>query len=86
MAKEKSSEIINKGSGGTTTLNLNTSEFSNLRIIFPDAITLGKFNNFATHFFNKILDNSKEILALTDIRDSLLPKLISGKIRVPLEG
>ena len=48
-------------------------------------MTLKNFQDFATQFFKKILNNSKEILVLTDIRDYLLPKLMSGKIRVPLE-
>ena len=85
VSKEKSQEIINKGLGGTATLNLNTSEFSNLKVILPDPVTLRNFHDFTTQFFKKILNNSKEILVLTDIRDSLLPRLMTGKIRVPLE-
>jgi type I restriction enzyme S subunit len=85
VSKEKSQEIIYKGLGGTATLNLNTSEFSNLKVILPDLVTLKNFHDFTTQFFKKILNNSKEILVLFDIRDSLLPRLMTGKIRVPLE-
>ena len=71
VSKEKSQEIINMGLGGTATLNLNTSEFSNLKVILPDTVALKKFHDFTTQFFKKILNNSKEILVLTDIRDSI---------------
>ena len=85
IAKEKTDEIIKKGMGGTATLNLNTSDFSNLKLILPNTSIISRFHVSIHLLFRKILLNSKGILKLTEIRDSLLPKLMTGKIRVPLE-
>ena len=38
-------------------------------------------NNLSNQIFNNQLQNEK----LTQLRDTLLPKLISGEIRVPIE-
>ena len=40
------------------------------------------FHEHIASLFLSILNNEKEILNLTNIRDTLLPKLISGQIRI----
>jgi type I restriction enzyme S subunit len=74
------------GSGGTATLNINTSSFSKMNIDKPDDITLENFSNKVSLIFNKILSNQKQIKTLESLRDTLLPKLISGNIRVEYEA
>jgi len=73
------------GSSGSATLNINTTIFSNIKVIMPKNDILEKFNDMVSPIFNYILANSKENITLTKIRDTLLPKLITGKIRVNLE-
>ena len=80
--KNKSGEIKMKGMGGTTTLNLNTGNFEKIEIIVPSENMMKKFSLVITGVFNKILFNSKEAENLSKIRDSLLPKLMNGEIRV----
>ena len=70
------------GSGGTATLNVNTTSFSNIEIIIPDNIILKSYNNIASPIFEKVLDNYIQIQSLTKTRDTLLPKLMSGQVRV----
>ena len=48
----------------------------------PDNETLLKFNSVVKEFFYKISLNQVQIRTLTQLRDTLLPKLMSGKIRV----
>ena len=74
------------GSGGTATLNINTSSFSKMNIDKPDDITLENFSDKVSLIFNKILSNQKQIKTLESLRDTLLPKLISGNIRVKYEA
>jgi type I restriction enzyme, S subunit len=69
-------------SGGSATLNLNTNEFSKIRIISPSKEIIDTFNDATDPIFKEILSKSLEIVNLSNIRDSLLPKLMSGKIRV----
>ncbi|SDS17538.1 type I restriction enzyme, S subunit [Polaribacter sp. KT25b] len=70
------------GSGGTATLNVNTSTFSNIELVIPAKDFLMKFNKIQSPLFEKILSNLKQIQTLTQTRDTLLPKLMRGELRV----
>ncbi|AKB48568.1 Type I restriction-modification system, specificity subunit S [Methanosarcina sp. Kolksee] len=56
--------------------------FDQLLICVPAGEIVKKFDSIITPLFEKIESNSKEYINLGKIRDSLLPKLMSGKIRV----
>jgi len=43
---------------------------------------LQKFNQFTSTFINKLSENTKQIRTLEKLRDTLLPKLMSGEVRV----
>ena len=51
-------------------------------MISPPEITLRKFSSFADPIREIISKNIYQIQLLTNIRDTLLPKLMSGEIRV----
>jgi len=74
--------FLNEASGGSATLNMNTSTFANIKILKPDEETLHKFSEMTTSIFSKILQSQEENESLTQLRDTLLPKLISGEVRV----
>jgi len=46
---------------------------------------LHKFNQFTSTFVDKLRENTKQIRTLEKLRDTLLPKLMSGEVRVKLE-
>ena len=46
---------------------------------------LQKFNQFTSTFIDKLRDNTKQIHTLEKLRDTLLPKLMSGEVRVEYE-
>lgn len=69
-------------SGGTATLNLNTGDFSNILFSFPGNEILLAFNKEVEPLFDKIFKNQTQIRTLTQLRDTLLPKLMSGEVRV----
>jgi len=71
-------------SGGTATLNLNTGNFQKMDILKPDNAILNKFHNLVEPQFNKIYLNQQQIRTLESLRDTLLPKLMSGEIRVAI--
>jgi len=83
--KNKSHKIRKMGLGGSATLNLNTTDFGNIKMVLPDDGRISAFNCLVEPLFLKILTNSKTNLNLAIARDLLLPKLMTGKIRVPLE-
>jgi type I restriction enzyme S subunit len=67
---------------GTVFGSINKNDLSKTLIISPDKKTLELFNQIINSCDEKILVNYEENLTLSKIRDSLLPKLMSGKIRV----
>ena len=78
-------ELHNLASGGTATLNLNTGDFSKILISKPDEKSLEMFNQVAIPSFDKIRKNAQQIQTLQNLRDTLLPKLMSGEVRVKLD-
>jgi len=72
-------------SGGTATLNLNTGNFSKIPIDYPGDELLNNFNTEVAPLFNKIYSNQCQIRTLEKLRDTLLPKLMSGKVRLNLD-
>ena len=85
IMKSKSTEIKQKGLGGTATLNLNTGDFERIKVIIPAEISLLRFNISIKGIFEQLLCNSRQSVTLQDYRDKLIPKLMSGQIRVPVE-
>ena len=72
-------------SGGTATLNLNTGDFSKISVQYPGDILLTNFHKEIESLFDKIFLNQSQIRTLEKLRDTLLPKLISGEVRVKYE-
>ncbi|MFZ2865239.1 MAG: hypothetical protein WA440_10850, partial [Ignavibacteriaceae bacterium] len=48
----------------------------------PPENKINSFNRIASTLFQKIKFNLNQILTLTQLRDTLLPKLMSGEVRV----
>jgi len=76
------SDLLAIGSGGSATLNINTSTFSNIEVLIPNKETLEDFHNATNPIFTKILDNLHQIQTLARTRDELLPRLMRGEVRV----
>lgn len=70
-------------SGGSATLNMNTSTFAKVAVLKPDEKMLSFFGKEIQPQFDKIESNQRESMALTNLRDTLLPKLLSGQLRIP---
>ena len=73
------------GSTGSATLNLNKNEFSKIKIVVPEKRLIEKYYQSVKFSFEMILENMKSNEVLRNLRDTLLPKLMSGEIRVPLK-
>ena len=80
--KSMKEELIAMASGGTATLNLNTTEFSKIKIEIPKEDYLHAFHEKIKYIFEKIFINTSQIQTLEKLRDTLLPKLMSGEVRV----
>jgi type I restriction enzyme S subunit len=68
---------------GTTVLALPKDTFDALQVIIPPAPLRTKFEEIATPILDRCSLLAKEIEVLSKLRDTLLPKLISGELRIP---
>lgn len=70
---------------GSTQPLITQTDVKNSRLIIPLEETLMKFEEIVSPFFRMIERNITQARSLKLIRDTLLPKLMSGEIRVPLD-
>ncbi|WP_269920413.1 restriction endonuclease subunit S [Caldifermentibacillus hisashii] len=70
---------------GSTQPLITQSDIKNYKIIIPDRDYLLKYEELVGSLFLKYEKNYVENENLKTIRDTLLPKLMSGEIRVPVE-
>jgi len=80
-AKNSVQEYEGKASGSAQQ-NLNKSIVSNLDVILPPGKVLGKFESVALPIILKMIANEKENKTLSETRDILLPKLLSGELEI----
>lgn len=76
VLKNMKSDLQAIGSGGSTTLNVNTSVFSDLEVLIPDNGVMKVFHKKISPFFNQTKQLLKENISLKESRDQLLAKLI----------
>lgn len=69
-------------SRGTAQQNLSPIETKNLEIVIPSDKVMSNFAKVANPIFEAMVKNIKQGKNLSILRDSLLPRLMSGKIRV----
>lgn len=81
LFKEKRNELLSQGNGSVF-LNLKTEIVKSLKVAICSKNTLKKFDDIIMPIFNKIFELSLEIDRLTKLRDALLPKLMTGEIKV----
>ena len=75
-------EVKNQYSTGTTMQAINNKNINQILVIIPPQIVLSKFNSILHPINNKISLLKRENITLAEARDTLLPKLMSGEIRV----
>jgi type I restriction enzyme S subunit len=75
--------LINARKAGTTRFSLNAKDLSAFPMLIPTFPILEAFSVFINPIRQIIVHNVQESMILTSLRDTLLPKLISGELRVP---
>ena len=72
------------GSGGTRMPRTDWETLKNYPISIPDIESLYNFNKVVLPSLEKMTYNLKQIRTLEKLRDTLLPKLMSGEVRVAI--
>lgn len=63
--------------------SLTTKLLGGMRLTLPNESVIKAFSNIAEDLMCSQKTNSERIATLSDVRDSLLPRLISGQLRLP---
>jgi type I restriction enzyme S subunit len=74
--------INNLGQSGSTIVNLNKAQFGKIPVMIPAVAAMRSFDEIVSPMFDCILSNQEENIKLAELRDSLLPRLMSGGIDV----
>ena len=75
-------EIKQFNDEGTVFGSIGKSDFEALDIIIPPQALIKEFEQTAKPLNDKVIENCKQIYILEKLRDSLLPKLMRGEVRV----
>ncbi len=81
-ARFNMSAILDRANGSTF-LEISKKNFREIPLAVPPRDIAHYFNDHAQSIFNKLLLLSKQTRQLSTLRDVLLPKLLSGELRVP---
>ena len=67
---------------GSAVPSLTTALLKSLNVLIPSSEIILKFDKVASHYFKTRNQNIEQNQSLTKLRDTLLPKLISGEVRL----
>ena len=79
-------EVIKDRSNGSTFMEISKKMFRPIPALVPPLAVAGRFAGVAEGFFDRITANQRQAHHLSDLRDLLLPRLISGKISIGAAG
>ena len=74
-------EVLARAIGGVRQ-SLSYKDFSLIKLIYPPRTIVEKFNRLYSNILVSINHNKVEANNLTDMRDTLLPKLMSGELKI----
>ncbi len=75
-------DVIIARANGTTFLEVSKANFRPLPILLPDQRSLATFKQQVGLLYDRVVSNLNEMCILATIREVLLPKLLSGEVRV----
>ena len=74
--------VIEQTQVATTVIHIGKKDYDAFEILLPDRKTLDDFGDITTPMIHQIVNNCLENKRLSTLRDTLLPKLMSGEIDV----
>ena len=73
-----------KHRGGKAAIpGINQSDVRELKLAVANSEVLNAFDDLTAPLISNIFSNAKQAQTLAQLRDTLLPKLISGQLRLP---
>ena len=84
LKSKENQDIINSNIVQGVQANVSLTVLGNLQLLIPNTDTINKWCNLIKPIYQKLETNNTQIQTLTKTRDALLPKLMSGEIRVKM--
>lgn len=75
-------EIKQFNNEGTIFGSIGKTDFNGIDILIPPESLIKDFEDIAGPINNKVIENCKQIYTLEHLRNTLLPKLMSGEVRI----
>ncbi len=76
-------DAIKQKANGSTFMEISKSAFRPIRLVVPPPQVITEFDSICKPMLDRIAEDEKKRRHLGGIRDTLLPRLISGKLRLP---
>lgn len=73
---------IKQRASGTTFAEISKANFRQIPVVVPSKGIIDSYNSTVSGIYNLIASNAAESISLSDTRDSLLPKLLSGELSI----
>lgn len=80
-ARSAHEEILSYANGSTF-LEINKANFRTIPVVVPPAAVLHMFDHVVRPMYQKIVSNERDSHTLVTLRDTLLPKLMSGELQL----
>lgn len=80
LNQESTDRFITNAAQGSAQPNISAKDILSTPLLIPSVELINTFNDFISHLFYRMIANTKANLNLTALRDTLLPKLISGEL------
>ena len=77
-------EELQSSAYGSVFDTITTNTFRDVKVGLPPESMVTTFESKVSPYFNKIVFNKEQIQSLEKLRDTLLPKLMSGEVRVSI--
>ena len=76
-------DAIKGRANGSTFMEISKKAFRPIPALVPTPELLERFDEVVGALFARLVENERQAKSLADVRDTLLPRLISGQLRVP---
>lgn len=76
-------EAIKNRANGSTFMEISKKAFRPIPALVPSLDVMSRFSETVEPIFERITENERQAQTLTQLRDTLLPRLISGQLRLP---
>lgn len=80
---QQNMETIKGRANGSTFMEISKKAFRPIPLVVPSPAIVNAFQDAAKALFDRLVVNAQQAQTLAELRDSLLPRLISGQLRVP---